>query len=167
MTTALKRRLGQGRGRRARGARGVIDWTRVAADLDTSGWAPLAGLLTADECEALAALYDDERRFRSTIVMARHGFGRGEYKYFAYPLPEHRRGVAAGALCAAGADRQSLERGDGDRGALSGGARRIHHALPRGRPDAADAAAPASMARATTTACTRISTASTSFRSRW
>ena len=54
----------------------------------------------------------------------------------------HRRGAAAGALCAAGADRQSLERGDGDRGALSGGARRLHQALPRRRTDAADAAAP-------------------------
>jgi uncharacterized protein len=65
----------------------AMDWTRVAADLDASGVAPLEGLLTADECVELAALYDNERSFRSTIVMARHGFGRGEYKYFAYPLP--------------------------------------------------------------------------------
>jgi hypothetical protein len=65
-----------------------IDWTRVATDLDARGWALLPGLLPAGECEALAGRYDDERGFRSTIVMARHGFGRGEYKYFAYPLPD-------------------------------------------------------------------------------
>ena len=65
----------------------AMDWARVATDLDASGVAPLERLLTADECKALAGLYDDERSFRSTIVMARHGFGRGEYKYFAYPLP--------------------------------------------------------------------------------
>jgi hypothetical protein len=66
----------------------AIDWARVAAELDGSGVARLEGLLTGEECNALAAHYGDERRFRSTIVMARHGFGRGEYKYFAYPLPD-------------------------------------------------------------------------------
>ena len=65
-----------------------IDWTAVAAGLDTQRLGAARGLLTAGECETLAARYDDERGFRSTIVMARHGFGRGEYKYFAYPLPE-------------------------------------------------------------------------------
>jgi uncharacterized protein len=45
-------------------------------------------LLTTDECETIAGLYEDDRRFRSRVVMARHGFGRGEYKYFAYPLPD-------------------------------------------------------------------------------
>ena len=57
------------------------------ADLDQAGWALLRELLTAEECAELAGLYDDDSRFRSTVVMARHGFGRGEYKYFAYPLP--------------------------------------------------------------------------------
>jgi hypothetical protein len=65
-----------------------MHWARVGNDLDRNGWALLKGLLTAKECETLAALYDDEKRFRSTIMMSRHGFGRGEYKYFAYPLPD-------------------------------------------------------------------------------
>ncbi|MPZ38159.1 MAG: proline hydroxylase [Rhizobiales bacterium] len=65
-----------------------IDWAAIGADLDLNGWALLEHLLTGDECQALADLYHDERGFRSTIVMSRHGFGRGEYKYFAYPLPD-------------------------------------------------------------------------------
>jgi hypothetical protein len=65
----------------------AIDWTQATADLDTQGCAVLKGLLSPDECAALAALYPDDKNFRSRIVMGRHGFGRGEYKYFAYPLP--------------------------------------------------------------------------------
>jgi hypothetical protein len=65
----------------------AIDWARAGGDLDAQGCAVLNGLLTADECRALAALYPDDAHFRSRIVMGRHGFGRGEYKYFAYPLP--------------------------------------------------------------------------------
>jgi hypothetical protein len=64
-----------------------IDWARVASELDGHGWAKFEQLLTSDECAELADLYPDDHRFRSTVVMARHGFGRGEYKYFAYPLP--------------------------------------------------------------------------------
>jgi hypothetical protein len=64
-----------------------LDWRRIAGDLDAHGGAVVSGLLTADECAALAATYDDDTRFRSRVVMARHGFGRGEYKYFAHPLP--------------------------------------------------------------------------------
>lgn len=67
--------------------------TRIAADtaalatsLDVNGYA-VVPLLTAEECAALAARYDDGTRFRSRIVMARHGYGQGEYQYFAYPLP--------------------------------------------------------------------------------
>ena len=63
------------------------DWTAVAADLDRHGCAVLANVLTIDECRALAGSYDDDTLFRSRVVMSRHGFGRGEYKYFAYPLP--------------------------------------------------------------------------------
>jgi hypothetical protein len=65
----------------------AIDWTKATGDLDTQGCAVLKGLLTPEECRALAALYPEDRIFRSRIVMGRHGFGRGEYKYFAYPLP--------------------------------------------------------------------------------
>src|ERR1700739_638003 len=63
-------------------------WSTVSADLDNHGWATIEKALTADECRMLAGLYDDDGRFRSHVVMARHGFGRGEYKYFRYPLPE-------------------------------------------------------------------------------
>jgi uncharacterized protein len=64
-----------------------IDWQRSAADLDAHGCTVLPGLVEPAACTALAALYDDDRLFRSRVVMARHGFGRGEYRYFAYPLP--------------------------------------------------------------------------------
>jgi uncharacterized protein len=64
-----------------------IDWQTVAAALDDRGHAATPPLLSPAECRALAALYDDEAAFRSRVVMARHGFGRGEYKYLRYPLP--------------------------------------------------------------------------------
>src|SRR5712672_6104 len=67
---------------------GAIDWTQAIDHLDGQGCAVLKGLLSPDECRALAALYPDDEHFRSRIVMGRHGFGRGEYKYFPYPLPE-------------------------------------------------------------------------------
>jgi hypothetical protein len=66
----------------------AIDWTRVSNDLDAQGCAVLKGLLSAEECRTLAALYPDDSQFRSRVVMGRHGFGRGEYKYFSYPLPD-------------------------------------------------------------------------------
>ncbi|MET0410475.1 MAG: 2OG-Fe(II) oxygenase [Polyangiaceae bacterium] len=65
----------------------ALDWTRVGSELDARGCATLEQLLTSHECAAIAALYDDDTRFRSTVIMSRHGFGRGEYKYFEYPLP--------------------------------------------------------------------------------
>lgn len=64
-----------------------VDWPAVAADLDARGCAVVTGLLTPAACDALRDLYPQDTPFRSRIVMARHGFGRGEYKYFAYPLP--------------------------------------------------------------------------------
>src|SRR5689334_8376125 len=65
----------------------AVDWTQATTELDAQGCAVLKGLLTPDECVALAALYPDDGQFRSRVVMGSHGFGRGEYKYFAYPLP--------------------------------------------------------------------------------
>jgi hypothetical protein len=63
------------------------DWARIAEGLDADGHALIPDLLTGEECSALAALYPVDARFRSRIVMARHGYGRGEYRYFEYPLP--------------------------------------------------------------------------------
>jgi uncharacterized protein len=66
----------------------TVDWSRVGAELDAQGCAVVPGLLTPAQCAALAASYDEEHCFRSRVVMSRHGFGRGEYQYFAYPLPD-------------------------------------------------------------------------------
>ena len=66
----------------------AVDWASASTHLDNYGWAMLGKLLTAEECESIVGLYEDDRRFRSHVVMARHGFGRGEYKYFTYPLPD-------------------------------------------------------------------------------
>src|SRR5207342_1909477 len=63
------------------------DWRRIAAELDEQGWAVLPGLLENAACAATAMLYDWDDGFRSRVMMARHGFGRGEYRYFSYPLP--------------------------------------------------------------------------------
>ena len=64
-----------------------FDWPAMSHELDSQGCAVLPALLTPAQCDALGALYLDDGLFRSRIVMARHGFGSGEYKYFAYPLP--------------------------------------------------------------------------------
>lgn len=64
-----------------------FDWPRVLQQLDAQGHAMLPGLLTPDACDRVASLYDRPALFRSKVTMARHGFGRGEYQYFAYPLP--------------------------------------------------------------------------------
>jgi len=63
------------------------DWAAVSADLDSQGWSRLPGLLDAETCRDVAALYERPEGFRSHVVMGRHGYGRGEYRYFAYPLP--------------------------------------------------------------------------------
>lgn len=63
------------------------DWSAVARDLDAQGCAVLPKLLSPEQCRTLVSLYPEDQHFRSRIVMARHGFGRGEYKYFSYPLP--------------------------------------------------------------------------------
>src|SRR6185437_10194559 len=66
----------------------MLDWEQISQDLDAQGCAQIERLLSADECRSLAKLYPEDEVFRSHIIMARHGFGRGEYKYFRYPLPD-------------------------------------------------------------------------------
>jgi hypothetical protein len=66
----------------------ALDWTRLTEQLDGFGNAMIERLLTPEECRAVSALYPDDANFRSHVHMARHGFGKGEYKYFKYPLPD-------------------------------------------------------------------------------
>ena len=84
MSTALTDRRELGVAERA--AR--LDWQQIVSDLDSYGCALAKGVLTPEECHELSSCYDHDGHFRSRIVMARHGFGRGEYKYWAYPLPK-------------------------------------------------------------------------------
>jgi hypothetical protein len=65
----------------------TIDWPGIEASLDTEGWATIEKLLPPSECKEIADRYANDAGFRSKVVMGRHGFGKGEYKYFAYPLP--------------------------------------------------------------------------------
>ncbi len=71
------------------------DWGALTGELDSYGCAVLPKLLTQVECRAITALYPDESHFRSQAIMARHGFGRGEYRYFGYPLPDLIGGLRA------------------------------------------------------------------------
>ena len=71
-----------------KGRLAAINWGQMAASLNADGYAVTGPLLTRVECDALAALYPRDDAFRSRVVMVRHGFGLGEYKYFSYPLPE-------------------------------------------------------------------------------
>lgn len=66
----------------------AYDWKALAGELGSFGCAVLTKLLAPEECRAIAGLYPDESHFRSHVVMARHGFGKGEYRYFRYPLPD-------------------------------------------------------------------------------
>ncbi len=65
----------------------ALDWSARISDLDVQGCGVIPTLLTVAECSAVTEMYPDDARFRSRVVMSRHGFGRGEYKYFAHPLP--------------------------------------------------------------------------------
>ncbi len=81
----------------ARARLAAVNWALVAAELDAEGCAVLPRVLSSEECIRLAGLYRDDSLFRSRVVMGRHGFGRGEYKYFDYPLPrtiDHLRTAA-------------------------------------------------------------------------
>jgi hypothetical protein len=97
-----------------------LDWARVSHDLDEQGHAVIERLIDAEGCATLARLYDVPGLHRSRVVMARHGFGRGEYQYFAYPLPGPRRGTENCPLPAARPRRESLERGIGPGSEVSG-----------------------------------------------
>jgi hypothetical protein len=92
-----------------------LDWERVAADLDRKGWATTGPLLTSQERRRLIDGYGDDSQFRGTVVMARHGYGRGEYRYFAYPLPALvsalREGLYARLLPIANRWREALGQG--------------------------------------------------------
>ncbi|WNG33425.1 2OG-Fe(II) oxygenase [Archangium violaceum] len=83
-TAAVRRRRAPGLPERV----AALDWERIATDLDTHGCATVGGLLSPAECLELSECYPSDALFRSRVVMARHGFGRGEYKYFAWPLPD-------------------------------------------------------------------------------
>ena len=72
-----------------------IDWNRAEGELDNQGCAVLPGLLDEAQCAELRDAWDERERFRSEVVMARHGYGRGAYRYFAYPLPEPVAGLRA------------------------------------------------------------------------
>ena len=97
----------------------AVDWTKVHADLDAQGWAIVPKLLTDAEADSIADLYHQEQGFRSQVIMARHGFGRGEYKYFSYPLPPSDPGAADGGLSPPRADCQPMARTYGQGRALS------------------------------------------------
>jgi hypothetical protein len=70
-----------------------LDWPAIEHSLNEAGFANIGTLLDRDECQTLIGLYDVQDRFRSRVVMARHGFGRGEYQYFAEPLPDAVAGL--------------------------------------------------------------------------
>jgi len=65
-----------------------ISWEQVSHSLDAEGNAIIKSILSSDECDDIRALYQERKFFRSEVIMERHGFGRGEYRYFSYPLPE-------------------------------------------------------------------------------
>ena len=89
----------------------ALDWDGLYQQLDQDGCAIIRSLLSVEACHDISALYANPEPFRSQVIMARHGFGRGEYKYFRYPLPDLVCRMRA--LPATGADCQSLARADG------------------------------------------------------
>src|SRR6267154_1413278 len=96
MSTAIAepvKTIGSIKAETAVGRTDAFDWQSIGKELDDHGSALLQGILSADECVVLASLYPEDPLFRSRVVMARHGFGRGEYKYFNYPLPELIQGL--------------------------------------------------------------------------
>jgi uncharacterized protein len=88
MKAALRTKTGREFAPKIEARLAALDWDQIATSLDAQGCAVIGPALSPEECRAMAATYDDDERFRSRIVMARHGFGRGEYKYFTHPLPD-------------------------------------------------------------------------------
>ena len=120
-----------------------IDWATVSADLDAQGWAVLAGLMSDADCDRIAALYDFKDGFRSRVVMARHGFGQGEYRYFSYPLPPIIQDLRSDLYPHLAPIANRWHERMGIRGALSGYTSSVSRSLPQRRTDAADATAAA------------------------
>ena len=106
-----------------------LNWQGLEDELNARGCAIIKGVVSADQCAALADLYPNDDHFRSHIIMRRHGFGEGEYKYFNYPLPDIIADLRGTALPAAGRHSQPLERGDETRRAFPGRTRRLPCAL--------------------------------------
>ena len=120
-----------------------LDWPSIAEELDAQGCAKLERLLSAEQCRSVAALYPQDERFRSRVIMARHGFGRGEYKYFAYPLPDLIAGLRTALYppLAVIANRWNAAMSIDVR--YPNASRGLPRTLPQGRTDPAD---PASVA---------------------
>ena len=127
----------------------------------------LEGLLSPEECAAIAGLYPDDTNFRSRVVMGRHGFGRGRIQVFLLPVAELVAELRPALYPRLVADRQSLERGDGDRRPLSRTSRRLSWSAAMTPARRGPRRCCCNTTPATTTACIRISTASTCSRSRW
>ena len=144
----------------------TVSAIHIDSRVDAYGWAMVERLLTASECEAVAGLFADDRHFRSHIVMARHGFGRGEYKYFSYPLPDKVADLRTALYprLAPIANRWNLSMGIDVRYPDA-------HADFLARCHKAGQTRPTPLllqyGEATSTRSTRTCTANTSFRSRW
>jgi uncharacterized protein len=85
------------------------DWRAIIGELDGFRCTVLPALLSPEECARIAALFSNEDHFRSHVVMARHGFGKGEYRYFKYPLPDLLNGLRTALYPHSGWTRQSVE----------------------------------------------------------
>ena len=121
----------------------ALDWPRIVAELDAQGWATTGTVLDPDACRALAARYGDEAAFRSRVVMARHGFGKGEYKYFAYPLPAPVGELRTRLVSAPGRSRERVACGAGRGDEVSSVAGGVAAPLSPRRPAPADTTAAA------------------------
>ena len=136
----------------------MFDWTHVSGDLAAQGFATLR-VLDAAACRALADLYDDDTRYRSRVVMQRYNYGRGEYKYLAYPLPEPVAGLRTALYPPLAAIANEWRAALGEAGRFPPTLEAFLERVPCGGTDAADAAAAALWCLATSTACIRISMA--------